>query len=327
MIVVITGSSGFIGKRLTAWLQQEGHTVRVLVRGDAPARGDGIERYAVDYRRAETVAASGALEGAEVLIHLAGVTKALSLDAFRAGNVMPVQALVDAIHEVAPPLNRFVLASSLAAGGPAPSPDRPVSEEDPPRPFEAYGHSKLEAEQLLQRQSGDIPYTIVRPSAVYGPHDADFLNLFKQLRLGAGLYPANRAGRLAMIHVDDLIQGIWKAATVPEAAGQVFFLTHEENLSWPEVYAGIADTMGVPLRFELNVPAPLIALAGRLGDAVSRLTGSVSVVNSNKVALGLAPYWTCTAAKARDLLGYRPTIPLREGLEQTYRWYVDAGWL
>ena len=83
--------------------------------------------------------------------------------------------------------------SSQAAAGPAADPERPVSEDDPPQPFEPYGRSKLEAETLVREHPANVPWTIVRPSAVYGPGDGDFLTLFRQAAHGVGVYPGSRA--------------------------------------------------------------------------------------------------------------------------------------
>ena len=217
--------------------------------------------------------------------------------------------------------------TTQAAAGPAPGPGRPRSESDPAEPFDVYGISKLEAEQLLSDQAGASPFTIVRPSAVYGPRDVDFLKLFKQLRLGAGLYPANRNNRLATIFVDDLVSGLIQATYSEAARDQVFFMTNEEDIGWPEVYRAMARALEAPMRFEWEIPAPIVRATGLLGDAVSRLTGQVSVVNSQKVALGMAPYWTCSAEKARRLIGFSPATPLEAGMAATLAWYRQQGWL
>ena len=331
MVVVVTGTNGFIGSRLVAELLNRGEDrpleVRALVRSLPAGTPPGVTPYVVDYQRPNTLAASGALEGAEYVIHLAGITKALTIDVFREGNVAPVDALMQAVRTVGAPIKRFVLVSSQAAAGPARGPGRPMTEADAPAPFDAYGISKQEAERRLIDQAGTIPFTIVRPSAVYGPRDVDFLTLFKQLRRGAGLYPANRDNRLATIFVDDLVSGLLKAAYSDAARDEVFFLTNEEDIGWPDVYRAMSDALQVPIRFEWEIPAPIVRAVGRLGDAVSRLTGSVSVINSQKVALGLTPYWTCTSEKARRLIGFSPATPLAAGLAETLAWYRRQGWL
>ena len=138
MIAVVTGSSGFIGSRLVEALVWRGWTVRRLARAGKPlaeAAAGGAEpkpkpgaptplgtseTHVVDFARPETLERSPALDGADVIFHLAGVTKARTDEAFRAGNVAPTRALLDAIAaraqrgERSP--RRFVLVSSQATG-------------------------------------------------------------------------------------------------------------------------------------------------------------------------------------------------------------------
>ena len=84
---------------------------------------------------------------------------------------------------------RFVLVSSQAAAGPAADLARPVVEDDAPRPVEAYGASKLEAERVVRSFGDHVPFTIVRPSSIFGPFDRDFLTLFRFARHGVIVYP------------------------------------------------------------------------------------------------------------------------------------------
>ncbi|MEZ4701640.1 MAG: NAD-dependent epimerase/dehydratase family protein [Rhodothermales bacterium] len=327
MISVVSGTNGFIGSRLVEALLSQGHEVRALTRSpNAPAPA-GTTPFPVDFARPDRILASGALEGADYVFHVAGVTRALTIDAFREGNVTPLRSLMSALETAEAPLRRLTLVSSQAAAGPARGPGLPVDETMPPSPFEIYGQSKYEAERLLQDQTGRLPYTIIRPSAVYGPRDQDFLVLFKQLRRGAGLYPANKSSRIATIHVDDLIQGMLRATFEDAGRDEVFFLTHEEDVGWREVYAGMARAMDRPLRFELEIPRLFVRAAGAFGDLASRVSGRLSLVNSHKVSLGLSPYWTCSAEKARRLVRFTPSVPLNEGLAATYRWYREHGWL
>jgi nucleoside-diphosphate-sugar epimerase len=327
MIVVLTGASGFIGRRLAERLLERGHHVRTLVRPESVGTIQDLQPFRINYDRPESIVESGALNGADCLIHVAGLTKALTLEDFRRGNVTPVKSLLAAVRQANPPMRRFTLVSSQAAAGPALSPDRPVLETDPPAPFEPYGISKREAEQILEDPAAGIPYTIVRPSAVYGPRDVDFLSLFRQVRRGVAIYPANRRGRLATIHVDDLVSGILDATFEEAGKNETFFLTHEENLTWPEVYAAAARAVGAPLRVQVELPAGLVRLGGKVGDMVSRWSGRVSLMNSAKVAMGLAPYWTCSTEKARHLLNFTSSIDLEAGLAATGRWYREHGWL
>jgi nucleoside-diphosphate-sugar epimerase len=326
MIAVLTGSNGFIGSSLARRLLAEGAQVRCLVRHPLPPQQDGMERFVVDYSDPESLKQSRAFDDADVVFHVAGLTKALTLADFRRGNVMPTRHLIETVAACRPTLERFVLVSSQAALGPAAAPDRPVTETATPAPVEDYGRSKLEAENLFLDQDLPFPYVIVRPSAVYGPRDVEFLNLFKQLRLGAGIYPGIRDSYASMIHVDDLITGILMAARSDTARNETFFLTHEEAVSWKEIYRVAASALGRNF-IELNLPFPLIALAGKVGDVFARLTGHVPILNSQKIDLSRQRYWVCSARKARELMAFDPQIVLRQGFAQTLAWYRNEGWI
>lgn len=322
-LAVVTGSSGFIGTNLVEALLARGFNVRALVRSaDASVRGGTLERVVVGYDDAASIAR--AVEGADYVFHLAGVTKALSLEEFRRGNVLPTRNLLAALATQRP--RRFVLVSSQAAGGPAESLAAPRRESDPAGPVESYGRSKLEAEHAVAAQQS-VPWTIVRPSAVYGPHDRDFLAVFRQARVGFGVYAGSRGRWLSTIHVADLLDGIIRAATTERAAGRTYYLTHGAPATWQDVYRAAAEAAGVELRTEVDVPQPLVNALGWAGDALAWVTGRVGLLNTEKIALGRAEYWVCAGERAREELGFAARVPLDAGMRETYAWYREHGWL
>src|SRR6185436_20924643 len=121
------------------------------------------------------------------VFHIAGVTKGVSYDDFRNGNVVPTQNLLRALQEAHPGVKRFVLVSSLSSYGPS-SANKPHRESDPRRPIEFYGQSKLEAEQVVEAMGDSLPWTIIRPAGVYGPRDADYFNLFREVEKGRNVF-------------------------------------------------------------------------------------------------------------------------------------------
>ncbi len=333
MKYVITGSNGFIGSILTEKLQQPGSEVRCLVR--AGSRRHDSERqhsehapikFGIDYSSVDSLIESGALDDVDYVFHVAGVTKSLNLEGFRQGNVLPTKNLVQALLKLGTPLKRFVLISSQAAAGPARSEQAPIAESNAPTPAEDYGLSKLEAENLFRESNLPFPYTIIRPSAVYGPRDVDFLALFKQLKRGLGIYPGNRDSYLSVIHVHDLVEGIIQASSHDKAIDQTYFLTKEVSLAWHHIYRMISEIWGSQL-LELNLPFGLMSLAGKFGDLYSKTTGQITMLNSKKIELSKPKYWVCTAEKAQYDFGFGPEIEIERGLQSTFEWYKEAGWL
>lgn len=302
MIVVVTGANGFIGRHLTAALAQRGHEVRPIIRTDFS--GDRFER---------------AVDGADILIHAAGATRAPTRHRLRASNVALTQRALNAARTAG--VRRFVFVSSQAAAGPAAAIDRPITEHDDPRPVEEYGISKRDAEQLV-RASG-VPAAIVRPAAVYGPGDRDFRALFALARRGMAIHPGNREQWISIVHVRDCVDGIIRAATVGDAIGRTYFLANDAPVQWATLFDLARQAASARRVLDVEIPMPLVRFGALFGDAAARLTGKAGLLTTEKVRLGEAPYWICSNARARAELGFVPATPLDVGVAETYRWYLD----
>lgn len=328
MIAVITGSTGFIGRHLVDALLEQGAEVRALARPETPRdrRDARIGYWEADLLDDRSVRESPVWTGATHVFHLAGMTKARTLDQFRGGNVFPTANVLAALAGRGGRPPRVVLVSSQAAAGPASAADAPVRESDRPLPVEAYGRSKLQAEQAVVRYRDSLPVTIVRPSSVYGPGDRDFLNVFKQERRRVALRVVPRDHVLSLVHVRDVVRALLLAATTPAAVGRTYFVSGEAPVSWGELYDAIDEVVGthpIPVR----VPSPLLRLVARGGDLVSAVTGRPLIANRNKAALARPRWWVCDPSRAREDLGWRAEVPLLDGLRETYTWYVEARWL
>ena len=322
MIAVVTGASGFIGRNLVGRLRDEGHEVRCLTRSRSRSAVTGSTL--IDFGDPASVTACAALDGANVVFHLAGATRARSADAFAAANVTPTRNLLAAL-EARRQQTRFVYVSSQAAAGPAVSLEHPVTETDAPNPVEEYGRSKLHAEREVQR-SGMIPWTIVRPSSVLGPHDRDFLRLFQLAQKGVLVYPGVRDHWLSLLHVSDVVSGLMAAAQRQRAVGRAYFLGSKAPLRWRDLGSEIERAVGRHVR-HINMPAAIMRAGGRLGDLVAGLLLETPLLNSNKVALARHPFWVCSSAQAETELDWRQERSLPDAVRDTYLWYQQSGWL
>jgi nucleoside-diphosphate-sugar epimerase len=327
MIAVVTGGSGFIGHNLVRRLLADGHDVRCLVRAGGAGRPlpKGAAPFLVDYDSPASIRSSGALTGADVLFHLAGATKALREDEFRHANAASTRELLRALVEMAQP-TRFVYVSSQAAAGPATSLDEPVTEAHPAKPVEAYGRSKLEAERIVESFSERVATVIVRPCAVFGPHDRDFLRLFQLARSGIVVYPGTAEHWMSLLHVDDVVNGLVAAGTREQAALRTYFLSSGSPMRWRDLGAMIAQAMEVQV-MHVDLPRVVVDLAALLGDAVGHVTGRTLLASRHKVALAHQPFWVCSATRAERELEFRVTRSLPEAVRDTYLWYVEHGWV
>jgi nucleoside-diphosphate-sugar epimerase len=307
MVVAITGADGFIGGNLARHFEAEGWTARRIVRPDF--EHGNLDRL---------------VAGANVVVHAAGATRASTRAALIASNVTLSERVASAAKRGG--ARRFVFISSQAAAGPATSPNTPVSEDTPPFPIDAYGQSKLDAERVVQRAFGES-LVIVRPAAVYGPHDRDFLAMFRLSRHGLAVHAANREQWISIVHVDDLSRGVVLASTMSDAIGRTFFMANEQPVQWRDLFRLAAEAAGKTLRADVEVPRWLVRTGAAAGDLMTRLTGKAGLLTSGKVALTAPRYWICSSARIREELGFAATIPLAQGILDTYRWYRTHGWL
>jgi nucleoside-diphosphate-sugar epimerase len=325
MIAVVTGASGFVGHTLVRRLREAGHEVRCLVRPMGGQPPPGVHRHVVVFEEPRSLLHCDALEGADVVFHLAAATKAVSEEEFIRANVTPTRNILGAItaRRLTP---RFVFVSSQAAAGPASSPTHPVDEDDVPRPVEAYGRSKLEAERIVESFGNRVATTVIRPCAVFGPYDRDFLTLFRLAQRGFVVYPGVAQHWLSLLHVDDVVSGIISAATRPEAVSRVYFLASAAPVQWRALGESIAAMMSRRVR-HINVPGTLVRGASVAGELYGRLTQRVTIANRSKAALSREPYWVCSASRARGELGFEESRSLPDALRDTYYWYRKSGWL
>ena len=306
MIVAITGANGFIGRHLCRRFAAAGWDVRPIVRADYVA-----ERV------------SALVKGADVLIHAAGATRARSATVMHRSNVTLTKRTLDAALRAG--VQRFVFISSQAAAGPAPSRESIVDENTPPVPVEEYGRSKLAAESEVKAVR--LPWTIVRPAAVYGPGDRDFLQMFRLARHGLAIYPGTRDHWLSIAHVRDIVDGIFSAATNPRAERRTYFLGGPEPQQWRWLFHAAARAAGQLVRAEANVPGWLVRIAARAGDIKATFSGRVGLLTTEKARLGKPAFWICSSERARRELDFAPRVALQDGLRETYLWYRKAGWL
>ncbi len=156
-MILVTGGTGFIGSHLVNRLLARNERVRVLVR-PRPGRTDSFGKLPVDVATGDLTTGAGvadALRGVNLVIHVAGVTKALSPAEYYAGNVEASEKLARAVFAAQNPI-RMVHISSLAAIGPNPD-GVPVSEDTEPHPLTHYGKSKLAGRALDSRNSARKP--------------------------------------------------------------------------------------------------------------------------------------------------------------------------
>jgi nucleoside-diphosphate-sugar epimerase len=295
--ILVTGASGFVGRALVADLAKAGHTVRAAMRQPADVFPRSVEVVAVsDLTR--PVEWRSLLSRIETVVHLAGIAHAgpgIADDAYDRVNRLATAELAAAAKAIG--LHHLVFMSSIRAQA-GPSSPAPLCETDPPRPTDAYGRSKLAAEDAV-RVSG-VPFTILRPVLIYGPgvkgHLARLIELTrKPWPLPLGLC-RNRRSLLAR---ENLIGAIHLALSQPPTSGETYVVADPDPLTLAAMVAALRAGLGRSPGL-LPVPPGLLALAasalGR-GEDWQRLGGS-QVADPAKLLSA----------------GWRPAIETRAGL-------------
>jgi len=256
----------------------------------------------------------------DYIFHSAGLIRAKSLDHFMKVNRDGTARLAEMAANHATNLKRFVLISSQAAAGPCIE-YKLKTEQDIAVPVSDYGRSKLAGEQVLLDYKDRLPYTIIRPPAVFGPRDTDVFVFFKNVKLGIMLKFGGKEGYVSLVYVKDLVDGIARAAFNESARGQTFFINSVDDISQWEVQNLIAEAIKVDIR-PLRLPLPIMS-------SIASLLGSIEgfPLSQDKVRELSHRYWVCSSAKARAILDYEPTVTLLESVRETYQWYCSMGWL
>jgi dihydroflavonol-4-reductase len=328
--VLVTGASGFIGSHLVERLFAEGAQVRCLLRPTSPR---GRARYLPSIRARPVLGdlltgrgVAEAVDGASVVFHLAGVTKALRASDYYLGNVKATENLLRAMASTeASSGARLVHVSSLAAIGPG-ADNVPLREDAPPRPLSHYGRSKLQGEQAVRASSISERATVVRPPVVYGPRDTDVLQVFQAAIRGWMVRIGRGESYFSFIYVADLVDGLILAAERGQSAGKAYFLANPEPASWSEFGAIAAAITRKGLR-TLTLPVWAACLAGSCADLIARAKGRPGIVSRDKIDDVRQRYWICDAARAAADLGFEAQTSLREGIAATLEWYRQEHWL
>jgi nucleoside-diphosphate-sugar epimerase len=326
--VLVTGATGFVGSHLARGLQDRGDDVVCLVRDVERARhllGEPSPEFIRGNLNDRNTLRS-ACSGVDVIFHSAGLTTARSREGFFAINADATQLFVEAAADAAPGLNRFVYISSQAAAGPSKK-GRPKTENEPPTTVSNYGASKLAGEDRV-RDSG-LPWTIVRPCAVYGPGDKAFLTVFKLVKLGFMPVLGSPEQELSLVHIADLIRSLLNVVT-PSTQAETYFVSHPEIITARTLCGHVSSALFPgrtkdPLVFGLPKLVTKSILA--ITHAAVGLLGKSTFLSPDKGNEYYAEAWVCSPKKLEEHTGWRAEMNAEAGVRDTARWYREYGWL
>ena len=291
-MILVTGGTGFVGSHLIRHLRRENISVRALVRNPdrAQALKDlGVEVAAGDISDASSLEA--AVAGVERVVHLVGIIQEAPGATFKNVHVDGTRNLIEAARKSG--VRQFFFQSALGARAKAGS---------------EYHRTKWEAEEIV-RASG-IPFTILRPSLIYGPGDQFTLRISDLIRR-APVLPVIGSGKskIQPIWIGDLVPCIVKAVTSECCLNEIYEVGGPEQLTYEEVTVAIAEAMGVK-RPTFHLPLFLIQPLARMLETVS----SRPPVTTDQLIM-LQEHNVCGMRDIRDAFGLEP-IKFGDGLRK-----------
>ena len=305
MTLAITGSTGFVGSAVLDMAVADGRSVRALARSVPDDRRDAVDWVKGDLANRDALAQL--VEGADAVIHIAGLTNTHDLTQFDAVNVLGTQTLMEATRAAG--VKRFVFVSSLSAREPK---------------LSAYGASKAKAETVVE--ASGLDWTVVRPPAVYGPRDTEMFELFRTAK--AGFVPLPPGGATSIIHVEDLARLLLAQveAKPADSRHRVFEPDDGREGGWShkELAHAIGLAVGRTSVFAPSLPAPVLRAAATIDRLVRRRNAKLT---ADRVGYMTHPNWVARFDRRVPPHVWKPEIEGRDGLARTAQWYREAGWL
>lgn len=296
-LVALTGASGFIGSAILQKLVQCKYEVRAL--GRKPQQDTELVKW-IQGDLNNTAALRKLVKDAFAVIHCAGQVRGNSLEAFTQTNVDGTKNLLRVTRDQAV-RPRFLLISSLAARQPE---------------LSWYAKSKQMAEQALIDYSGNLQWTVFRPTAVYGPGDKEIKPIFSATRYGFLPVVGNPANHFSLLHVNDFVTAIQCWLETKTTTNGIFELDdgNPGGYSYQSLAAIAQDVWQRPVRC-FFIPIPLVRLVATANLWLSRLLHYAPMLTPGKTRELQHPDWLCDNRPLMNALPYwHPSVKLRDAL-------------
>lgn len=323
--ILVTGATGFTGKALCRRLVHDGEQVVAFVRQNsdiAPLEDLGIECCRINITNRQDVMTH--FDNIDRVYHIAAAYRAEHIDKneFRLVNVEATRNLLEAGKKFG--VKRFIHCSTVGVQGEIEAP--PATEEYRTNPGDHYQHSKLDGELLALKyfQEG-LPGVVFRPVGIYGPGDTRFLKLFKAINAKKFMMIGSGEVLYHMTYIDDLVDGILLCGNIKDIEGEIFTIAGETYTTLRELVNLIADILGIS-HPKLQIPFYPVFLASILCDQMCKAINISPPLYPRRVEF-FSLDRAFSIEKAKQLLGYKPRVSLREGIAQTAAWYTEQGYL
>ena len=333
MRTLITGIPGWLGSRLIEVLVSKGELsqydsvksrqIRCVVLPDSDInelRKFDVEVYKGNVRNRETL--TQAVKGVDTIIHCAGVIHPRKVRDFYEINTRGTKNLISAAVDAG--VKKFVYISSNSVGGINRDKNILMSEQDFPRPYKHYGLSKYKAEEIVRQYGKEqkIATVILRPCWFYGIRQPQRqTRFFRMIKKGNPIIFSNGKNLRSLSYIDNVIQAILLVENNDNANGQTYWIADERPYKTIDIYRTIAELLGVELNL-CSLPN-FVSRASSFMDSI--LQGIGVYIPEFHVAGEMNKNIACSIKKAKNELGYRPHIDLRQGMKRSIEWCRENG--
>jgi nucleoside-diphosphate-sugar epimerase len=322
--ILLTGANGFVGSHIAEALVEANHKVICSIRQTSNLKW--IKDLSLEYKYGDLCNKKflqEIVENVNIVIHCAGVVRAMTKEDYFKENVENTKNLCESILRNNSNLKKFVFISSQAAMGASPvGIIRKVT--DVPEPVSDYGLSKIEAEKTVREVLyGKVPYTIFRPASIYGPRDKDIFIFFNLIR--KHLRPITTKRRLLqLVYVKDVARSVLLCLENRKSDNNTYYLANSSVYSWAEIGKIISYSLGVK-SLPLLIPDFAFKTSGFIMEIISRLIRKPAVLNKQKIAEMLQDSWVADTFPAESDLAIKFTN-LEVASKITYNWYLENNW-
>jgi nucleoside-diphosphate-sugar epimerase len=314
MNILITGATGFIGRYLTAGLSKT-YSVRCLVRKTSDIKQ--LRDLNVDIVYGDLLDKSSlgpALNGIDLVYHLAGEVYSRKKADFYKGNVLATQNLLEGCKEKG--TKRMIFLSSVGVYKPAANRTL-LTEESECDPITFYGKTKLDAESLIKKYN--IPWVIVRAPVIYGPHQPAVVNrFFVDALIKKKIYIIGDGNNLrSLCFIQNLLEGLILLAEKPNATHKTYILSDNSPYTFNAIIAAASSVIEQKIEI-VRLPNVLGAISWKIYNLMVSLFKLYFVelysIRTMQVNLG------CDISKAKTEIAYNPKVSLEAGIRRTEEW-------
>ncbi|MDO8828418.1 SDR family oxidoreductase [Methylophaga sp.] len=320
MRIFVTGATGFVGRALVDNLIADGHSVIAGVRAISAELPVEVEQKLVGDLRLlldEQNTFTDILKNVDVVIHTAARVHIMNdnsvdpLTEFRKVNVTATHELAKQAARTG--VKRFIFLSSIKVNGESTDNREVFRETDEPFPEDAYGQSKLEAEQALFElgHTSSMEIVVIRPPLIYGPGvKANFANMINIIKKGIPLPFGAVANKRSMLAIDNLVSFIKLSMTHTAATNQIFLIADGEDVSTTELLKKIAKAYKKSSRL---IPVP-----------VSWMIFFAKLLGKQNIAIRLFGDLQIDIGKAHRVLGWKPITSMDQQLKKMFEWDINS---